>query len=419
MKLSGNGRLVLACVVSIALMLGMSACGGGTIGYLWVLAGKSSANTPGNVLTGYKIDNYTGNLTEIVNSPFPTASDATPVYAVHDSSGRYVYVLNQNDGRNSVVVFSVGGDGVLTLQPQLTQATVGATPVWMDINGGYLYVLDSVSMTRNTAGVAPACSSLTNSGNTAPCGSVEVFQITPDTGQLTTVLNTTIRVNNVGTPFFPVGPAPTRLKAISGALLVVNGDGTVTSFTYGAGGQLTTSANSTQVLDATGTSSITSITSGNSYVYLTDGANNRIFQYTVSNGVLQPVNGSPYANSTANTTPVWTLTVQDGPNAYLYVLNSGTKTTLSAAGSISPYQITTNGMLAPLATTGQTFKTGGFPVCLIEDPSNQYIYSSNADGTVTGYQIRKGYGTLNDLTRGASFTAAGTPTCLVTSGILS
>lgn len=418
MKLSGNGRLLLACAVSIALMLGMSACGGGTVGYLWVLGGKSSAGTPGSVISGYKIDNYTGNLTEIVHSPFPTGSGTTPVNAVVLAGGRYVYVVNQGEPNNAVSIFSVGGDGVLTFQG--ARATVGGTPVWMDINSNFLYVLDQVSPARNSTNVAPACSSPTNSANTAPCGSVEVFQITPDTGLLTPVLNTSIRVNNAGIPYFPVGPAPTRLKAISGAVLVVNGDGTVTSFgSNTSSGQLTTSANSTQVLDATGKSTITSITNGGSYVYLTDGANNRIFQYTVSSGVLQPVNGSPYANFAPNTTPVWTLTVTKGSDTFLYVLNSGNTSTTVPAGSISGFRVNTDGKLSQLFQPTNPYKTGGFPVCLVVDPSNQYIYSSNADGTVTGYLIASGFGTLNGLTRGSSFTAAGTPTCLVTSGILS
>ncbi len=97
MKCGGSGRLVLACAVSIALLLGMTACGGGTVGYLWVLAGKSASNTAGDAITGFKIDNFTGNLTEIVNSPFVTGASTLPVYGVTTGDGRYLYVLNQGD----------------------------------------------------------------------------------------------------------------------------------------------------------------------------------------------------------------------------------------------------------------------------------------------------------------------------------
>ncbi len=122
-----------------------------------------------------------------------------------------------------------------------------------------------------------------------------MFSIASDgTGLLTPVTNTSIKVNNVGISYFPTGPAPTRMKYVNGTLLIVNGDGTITSYSAGSGGQLTATANSTQVLDASASSNITSITSGGSYVYLTDGAKNLIYQYTLSSwrsaaGSRQPV----------------------------------------------------------------------------------------------------------------------------------
>ncbi len=65
------------------------------------------------------------------------------------------------------------------------------------------------------------------------------------------------------------------------------------------------------------------------------------------------------------------------------------------------------------------FPTGANPVCLLVDPSPKYLYSSNGDGTVTGYELVRSEGVLNQLRRGSQFTVAGKPTCLVTSGILS
>ncbi len=420
MKCGGSGRLVLACAVSIALLLGMTACGGGTVGYLWILAGRTASNTAGDTITGYKIDNFTGNLTEIVNSPFVTGSNEVPVYGRTSTDGRYLYIVNQGDGANSLVQYSVGGDGVLT--PVTSYGSVGGTPAWMDFGSGYVYLLDTVSPARNAAGVAPACASLTSTTNTAPCGSVEVFSIATDgTGRLTPVTNTAIKVNNVGISYFPTGPAPTRMKFFGTSLLVVNGDGTITSYIAGSNGQLTASANSTQVLDASVSSQITSITSSGNYVYLTDGAQNRIFQYTVTGGVLQPVTGSPYANATIapNTTPVWTLTTGAQPNEFLYVVNSGNTSTNSGSGSISEYQVQSTGRLTLVPGTSNPYPLGAFPTCLIVDPSAKYIYSSNGDGTVTGLELVRSEGLVNALRRGSQFTVTGKPTCLVTSGILS
>ena len=50
MKLSLFGRLTMALLASVALGLGMTACGGGTIGYMWVLGQEY------NQIGGFKID---------------------------------------------------------------------------------------------------------------------------------------------------------------------------------------------------------------------------------------------------------------------------------------------------------------------------------------------------------------------------
>ena len=418
MKFSGNGRWLMACAVSIALVLGASGCGNGTIGYLWVLAGQSSSNTVGNVISAYKIDDNTGNLTEVVHSPFTAGSGGSPVYSVVVPGGRYLYTVNQNEPKASVVLYSVGGDGVLA--PQQTYGTVGATPVWFDLASGYLYVLDRVSPALNAQGKAPACTSPTIANNTAPCGSVEVFAVDTTTGLLTPVLNNSIKVNNTATTFFPVGPNPSRIRVVGGSVVVLNGDDTATIFGQGAGGQLTTSANSLQILDQSASTNFTSMTTGGNFLYLTDGTHNLINQYTVTNGVLQPGAGSPFSNIVTNTTPVWTLTATDGTSSYLYVLNSGSSVANQGAGTISVYSVdTSNGRLTALSGLNGQYTTGANPVCMVNDPSNKYLYTSNADGTVTGFQRRQGIGDLQALRRGSQFTANGKPTCLVTSGITS
>ena len=53
MTLSRIGRISQAFVVSVAIGLGMSACGGGTIGFMWVIG------TQYNQIAGFKIDDYT------------------------------------------------------------------------------------------------------------------------------------------------------------------------------------------------------------------------------------------------------------------------------------------------------------------------------------------------------------------------
>ena len=62
MKLSRIGLVSMALVVSVAMALGMTACGGGTVAFLWV------AGTQYNQIVGYKVDDFTGNLTQVKSS---------------------------------------------------------------------------------------------------------------------------------------------------------------------------------------------------------------------------------------------------------------------------------------------------------------------------------------------------------------
>ncbi|GAC1432942.1 MAG: hypothetical protein NVSMB62_29430 [Acidobacteriaceae bacterium] len=88
MTLSRIGRFTRALVASVAVGLGMTACGGGTIGFMWVLG------TQYNQIAGFKIDQYTGNLTQTVNSPYASGGK-TPVSIAVRTGGRYVYVVNK------------------------------------------------------------------------------------------------------------------------------------------------------------------------------------------------------------------------------------------------------------------------------------------------------------------------------------
>src|SRR5258708_35716025 len=255
MKLSRFGRVSMAFVVSVAMGLGMTACGGGTVGFMWVLG------TQFNQIAGFKVDNFSGNLTTIPKSPFPSGG-TNPVSIVVRAGGRYVYVVNQGTPATKtaaavpgqIAAFSVGGEGILTFQQAYTSQ--GSTPVWAvaDSSGNFLYVLDQL---------APD-----GSGN----GSITVFAIDGTTGRLQLVPNQQIK-NAQGTQltYFPVGLTPTMLRISgSGCLYTLDaGDNTVFPYTIGTGGQLTLTTNSTIT---TGPTKLTAISTNGNYVYLTDAA---------------------------------------------------------------------------------------------------------------------------------------------------
>ena len=411
MKLSRIGRFSLALAVSVSLGLGMTACGGGTVAYMWVLG------TQYNQIGGFKVDNFTGNLTPVVRSPF-SSNGTTPVSLVVKPGGRYLYVINKGNGNTAgnISVFSVGGDGVITFQQSYTSR--GSTPVWasIDSTGTFLYVLDTLY---------PDTPTYPNpNGN----GDITVFLIDPTTGRLQLVPNQQIKDSNqTQLTFFPVGKAPIMMSVSNGCVFTVNsGSQTIFPYATGTNGQLTLTANSTIT---TGAGNLTSISTSGSFVYLTDAAatpdsaGGRILPYTVTptTCALNTLTGGPVNNLPLTSNPVFSMT--DNKAKTLYVLNRSSTDPNRQTSSVSAFTIDpTSGKLSPLGTggsaaAGNPYAVGSGPTCMVEDPTNQYVYTSNnIDSTLTGKRIDSNSGELRDLTRTSVFPTVGQPTCLALSG---
>ena len=406
MTLSRIGRITRALVVSMAVVLGMSACGGYTVGFMWVLG------TQYNQIAGFKIDDYTGNLTSMVNSPYPSGG-TNPVSIAVRIGGNYVFVVNKgtynakgiSNGDGNIAVFAVGEDGVLTFQNNYT--TAGNSPVWAvaDGTGGYLYVLDSQAPDYAT------------SGN----GDITVFSVDGSTGRLQLVPNQLIK-NAAGQQlnYFEVGKAPTTFRSSGTCLYTLDsGDQTVYPYGLGGGGQLTIEINSTIPL---GTVNATSLSVYGNYVYITDAGSTlstggSIIPYTPgANCSLSVQADGAVANLPLTSNPMYSMTGTKGK--FLYVLNHGTTNSNTANSTISAYIIESTGQLQPVSDANNPYPVGNGPLCMVEDPSNQYVYTSNSnDGTVTGKYINQNTGQLSDLTRGSSFSAfAAQASCLAVSG---
>ena len=400
MKLSLFGRFAMAAFASAVLALGMTGCGGGTIAFLWVLGQQY------NQIAGFKVDNFTGNLTQIPHQPF-TSGGAVPVMLVVKPGGRYVYVLNQGTGgdqnnkgaSSNVSLFSVGGDGVLTFQQ--SYQSQGNVPQWIqfDSTGGYLYVLDKYSPSAN--------------GN----GSITVFASDATTGRLTLVTNTqSIPSGGTALTYFEVGASPTQMKSVGSCLFTVNSaDQSITPYAFGSAGQLTT-VTTGKIFTSAG--SISSINGNSSFVILTDTANNVIFPYNIGTGCsLSILTGGAIKNFDGTANPVYSLI--SNSNKYLYILNQSTTST----GSNTPYSsvsafVFSSGQLTKIS--GAPYRSGTGPVCMVEDPTNQYLFTSDRNtGTVTGFLYRDDTGELSTLKRGSSFTATGLASCLAISGAVS
>jgi 6-phosphogluconolactonase (cycloisomerase 2 family) len=426
MKLSLVGRYVLALFASLALGLGMTGCGGGSIAYLWAIGQQY------NQISGFKVDDYTGNLTQIPHQPYDSGG-AVPISIVVKPGYRYVYVLNQgtnpvpptgavdSNGQpttgthatgGSISVFSVGGDGSLTFQQNYTSQGFNGQYLAFDTTGNYLYVLDQYApdYNENVGGVVDKNGSLT------------AYAVDSSTGRLTVVQNTQSVSNGQPAPtYFEVGalgqssqqnPNPFMMKEAGNCLFVATRTAIV-PFSFGGNGQLVTA---TTGAIQTGNSHISSIGGNGSFVTVTDDVDNTLSVYTVGSSCALNLTSDgkiPLQTRYGVADPVYSFI--DASNTYVYVLdNLNTGNPSLPASTVMAFKIQSNNTLQPLV--GSPYGVGSGPVCMAEDPTNQYLYVANHnDGTITGFVLGSSDGQLSPLTRGSTFQATGQLNCLVIS----
>src|SRR6516165_9417165 len=134
MTLNRMGRAAIASIFSLAMGLGLTACGNDyTVAYLYTTTAKAN---PG-LITGYKIDYLTGTLSTLADSPVPSGGK-NPVTLVASPNSKFLYVVHRDD--SSVVEFAIGTDG--KIYPQKTYNVTGSFPTAaaIDPSGKFLYV---------------------------------------------------------------------------------------------------------------------------------------------------------------------------------------------------------------------------------------------------------------------------------------
>jgi 6-phosphogluconolactonase (cycloisomerase 2 family) len=382
-----------------------------------------------NQISGYNINNQTGKLTPIRNSPFGT-SGANPVRILIPSGGRFVYVLNAGDPASgtasNVSLFQIGGDGVLTFQASYFSQGNQSISMLVDTSGSHLYILDEYAPTTAAPCVAA-------DGSAHPTGDISAYNIDPNTGRLSLITNAQVGNSN-GTPltYFPLGCFPVEFKLVGTTIFTAqtgsaSNNDLQTVFSYGyssSNGQLTLTQNAPLQTGATAITYINSDPAGR-YVYLLDagpvaactGGQTAILPYTVgSGGILQSLVGGTVCNDPTAVGP--TIVIADSKTHFLYVANSGNTNINQPGSEISAFTIDpTSGKLAFIA--GEPFGTGSGPRCMLEDPTNQFIYTANYnDSTVVGKIIDVNAGVLNPLRNSpsAGFPTAGNPTWCAVSG---
>jgi len=143
-------------------------------------------------------------------------------------------------------------------------------------------------------------------------------------------------------------------------------------------------------------------------------SHSQILPFTVgTGGALLAQTGGIVPDDPTLSNPIYVLTESKGK--FVYVANEGnnTDTTNSQSGLagyvIDPSQRT----LSYIA--GEPFGSGAGPQCLVEDPSDQFIYTANFnDSTVSGRVVDPNSGVLTNMRVSSSYALSGPPAwCLV------
>jgi hypothetical protein len=449
MKFTKFGKALLMSALSAAVVLSVTSCVESyTVGFLYV-TGTTTAQPNGNgIISGFRIDHNTGKLNSINGLPV-SSGGANPVRAVLITGSRFLYVLNRGVSasgsadcttadpcqNSNIQEFAVGGNGILT--PQETFFTQGINPFRMfgDASGNFLYVLDhdapdsnaytGNSLTSNTCTEALGTS-------TASCGDITAFQVNQTTGRLSLIVNAQVTsASGAALPYFPVPANPIDFALSSGSVITLSGTpstGDVSfPYTYSVStGQLTISQNSAQVLNIRNG---TAVVAAGGVVYVLDNdpitytpvgtsstttAPSQILPDTLgSGGSLQPEISGNVPDDPTLANPIYLLVESKGK--FLFVANQGnnaqgTNTQSGLAGYVinTPYQLTFD--------PGEPFGSGAGPQCLVEDPSDQFIYSADYnDSSVTGRVVDPNSGLLNNMSGSSGVFALQGPAtwCLV------
>jgi len=457
MKFTKFGKALLISALSAGVVCGVTSCVESyAVGYLYVTGTVTAQSSGAGIITGFSIDHNTGKLTPINGLPIASGG-ANPERAVLLIGSRFLYVLNRgtnaagnadcttvNPCQNSnIVQFAVGANGILT--PQETFYTQGKNPFRLvsDSSGSYLYALDhdSIGQDLQTPSTAtnpnPNCALALGAGVTT-CGDVTAFKIDSTTGRLSLLVNSQVTSANAqALPYFPVPSYPVDFVLSGGTMYTLNatvaapasypyiGGSTVFPYTVNlSNGQLTVTQTASQPLNIL---QGTAIGYGSGYIYVMDNepitvngitSPSQILPYQPgSNGALNPQISGPVADDPTQSNPIAMLVESKGK--WVYTANAGSYTSpnnTNALSGIMGYVIDpSTHVLSPIA--GGPFGSGAGPQCLVEDPSDQFVYTANFnDSTVTGRMIDQNNGTLKALNAPASTLLTGPATWCVING---
>ena len=371
MKLTRIGQGFLAVAASLAVGFSITSCSpSDTIDYLFVTSNSAAAAGGNGQVSSYHVDSQSGAISPVAGSPVDSQG-ANPVAEVAAPNGQYLYVANH--GNNTIAQFVIGTDGQLSFGHKYT--TPGSEPIALAINtaGTLLFVLDYYGPGFSDAAPGPGVlvvypvNADGTLGTAVASGglSYSTLQCFP-TGVAVSANGNLVYVSNTNSVIVTTAPPTTTLPPATPASCP--SQGTISGFTVGSAGVLTTIPGSPFAAGTTPTGIAVDLT--NRFLYTTDSVQNQLIVYSIlGGGTLHPLPNGPFATGTF---PV--NLVIDPRDLYLYISNYN-------ASTISAYTISqANGQ--PSALASSSFSTGDpGPTCILVDPAlGRYLYSSLSHG---------------------------------------
>jgi 6-phosphogluconolactonase len=253
------------------------------------------ANLTSNTVSGYTVNHTSGVLTPVGEALPPSPVGILPINVGVDSTGHFLYVLNQGNataGTSTISVFAIDtARGILT-QIAGSPFPVPANPQYMLVSptAPVLYVVAGSPSTITAFAITGGAVAATSSGTFTGPANANITSLAVDPKAqfmyATDFGNGNVISLNLGT-LTPVAGSP---------------------FTAGTGPDAVT-------VDSTGT-----------LVYVSNKGSNDVSAFSSASGVLSPITGSPFTTigtgTVAPTAPGF-LTV-DSTNKFLYVANTAT-----------------------------------------------------------------------------------------------
>lgn len=455
MRFTKFGKALSTGVLSMGVIFGVTSCVQSySVGFLYVTETTTASTGNNGEITGFKIDHNTGQLSRINGLPISTGG-ANPVRAVLTLGSRFVYVLNRGanssgnadcygSGANAcqganVTEFTVGGNGILTYQQTFFTQGINPFRLVADGTGSFLLALDHDAPDNANPSSTNNCARALGSAVTT-CGDVTVFKIDQTTGRLSTVQNAQVTAAS-GQPitYFPIPANPVDFVLSSGFLLTLTSAPTPVSYPYtGAtavwpytysttNGQLTLSQNGIQPLNI---NQGNAIVAASGVMYVLDNepitipnfngqsitSPSQMLPFTVgTGGALQAEPSGIIPDDPTLGNPIYMI--EESKQHFLYVANQGNNVTgtNNPESGIAGFFITTAPAFQLSYIAGEPFGSGSGSQCIVEDPSDQYIFEANQyDSTITGRVLDPNSGLLNQMRVASTYKLDGPATwCFV------